>query len=78
MTTQNASEAKAENIAKMGQELGEQFSALWQELAGLHSRWGEFVELYGSKKSRIELINHTAPAFFRFGLHPVPKTPSLV
>ena len=66
MATQTADESKAENIAKMGQPLGEQFSALWQEIAGLHSRWGEFVELYGSKKSRIDLLNQTAPAFFRF------------
>lgn len=66
MSQQTAAQAKDENVAKMGQALGEQFSALWQELAGLHSRWGEFEEMYGTKKSRIDLLNESAPAFFRF------------
>lgn len=66
MSTVSAKDAKVANVGKMGQALGEQFSALWQELAGLHSRWGEFVDLYADKPSRIELMNRIAPAFFRF------------
>lgn len=60
----NPKEAKAENIRHMGDELGAQFSALWQEVANLHSKWSEFVELFGSKPARIDLLNQAAPAFF--------------
>jgi hypothetical protein len=60
-----AAEAKADNIAVMGQSLGEQYSALWQELVWLYRVWGEYVELYGTKPSRVELLNRAAGSFFR-------------
>jgi hypothetical protein len=60
-----ASQAKAENILKMGQELGDLYSALWQEIAWIHSKWDEYVVLYGTKPERIDLLNRAAPAFFR-------------
>jgi hypothetical protein len=50
---------------KMGEALGAQFDALWIEVVWLHRNWGEFVELFGSKPSRLELLNQTAPTFFR-------------
>jgi hypothetical protein len=65
MTNQTAAEAKDECIAKMGEPLGTQYAELWQELAQLHMTWSEFVELFGKKKSRIELLNNAAPYFFR-------------
>lgn len=49
----------------MGEPLGTQYAALWQETAHLYLTWGEFVELYGTKSTRIELLNRAAPAFFR-------------
>jgi len=60
-----ADEAKKQNVAKMGEPLGNQYSALWQEVAQLYINWAEFVELYGTKPQRIELLNRAAPAFFR-------------
>jgi hypothetical protein len=60
-----AEEAKKTNIEKMGAELGVQYSALWQEVALLHRNWGEYTALFGTKPSRIDLINRTAPYFFR-------------
>ncbi len=48
----------------MGEALGTQFDALWQEVAQLHLNWGEFVELFGSKPKRIDLLNQIAPQFF--------------
>jgi hypothetical protein len=39
----DAPEAKARNIEVMGQELGAQYSELWQEIAYLHMKWGEYV-----------------------------------
>jgi hypothetical protein len=59
-----AEESKASNIEKMGRELGEQYSELWQDIAHLHMKWGEYVVLFGTKPSRIDLINRAAPAFF--------------
>src|SRR6266851_3091775 len=65
MTEQTAEEAKKASIAKMGTALGEQYSALWQEVTLINMRWHEFVELFGTKKTRIDLLNRAAPFFFR-------------
>ncbi|HMK80138.1 MAG TPA: hypothetical protein VK438_10840 [Xanthobacteraceae bacterium] len=60
-----AEEAKSQHIEKMGRELGEQFSQLWQELAYLHANWAEYVILFGTKPERVRLLNDASPAFFR-------------
>lgn len=60
-----AAEAKSENIHAMGHELGALYDALWQQVAWLHKKWDEYVQLFGTKPSRIKLLNETAPAFFR-------------
>ncbi len=49
----------------MGKPLGTVFHALWQELAWLYTKWGEYVALYGTKSSRIDLMNRSAPRLFR-------------
>ena len=49
----------------MGEELGSLYHALWQEVVWLHTEWGEYVQLYGTKPSRIRLLNEAAPSFFR-------------
>lgn len=60
-----AKEVQTEYVKHMGTSLGEQFSALWQEVAWLYLKWGEYVELFGTKPSRIKLLNNAAPGFFR-------------
>jgi hypothetical protein len=60
-----AEEAKLENIKRMGEPLGKLYSALWQEVSWLNFKWTEYVELFGTKPSRIQLLNKAAPAFFR-------------
>jgi hypothetical protein len=60
-----AEETKREYIERMGEPLGKLFHALWQEVAWLYSKWAEYVELFGEKPSRIELLNEAAPGFFR-------------
>lgn len=60
-----ADEAKKRNIEKMGEALGTQYSALWQEVALLYWNWAEYVELFGKKSERIELVNRAASYFFR-------------
>jgi hypothetical protein len=65
MIEQTAEEAKKANIAKMGEALGDIYSALWQECALLHFDWLEYNELFGTKPERIVLMNEVAPQFFR-------------
>jgi hypothetical protein len=64
MVNRTAVEAKADNIVEMGEPLGELYSALWQAVATVHVYWKEYVELFGSKPERIDLLNRAAPAFF--------------
>jgi hypothetical protein len=65
MAEQTGAEAKEQNIKAMGEALGVQYSQLWQEIAQLHISWAEFVELFGTKTSRVELLNRSAGHFFR-------------
>jgi len=60
-----AEESKADHIERMGNELGRLYDALWQEVAWLHVKWREYVTLFGTTPSRIELLNKAAPSFFR-------------
>lgn len=49
----------------MGPELGSIYDALWQQLAWLHRNWSEYVVLFGTKESRVVLMNEAAPSFTR-------------
>lgn len=60
-----ADEVKKEHVEKMGDDLGSLFHELWNEVVWLYSKWDEYVELFGTKPSRIELLNRSAPLFFR-------------
>jgi hypothetical protein len=59
-----AQQTKKANIAVMGKELGELYSALWQEVVWIHSKWGQFVALYGTRPERVELLNRASAPFF--------------
>lgn len=52
-------------VEVMGDDLGSLYHALWNELAWLYSKWEEYVELFGTKPSRIDLLNKAAGHFFR-------------
>lgn len=60
-----AQESKVANIDAMGEPLGSVYSELWQEVAWIHQRWAHYVELFGTKPERIDLMNQAAPALFR-------------
>jgi hypothetical protein len=62
---QTPEEVRQGFIKSMGEKLGSSFYVLWQELSWLYTKWREYVELYGAKPSRIELLNKAAPRFFR-------------
>lgn len=64
MNYRTAEEAKKQNTEKMGEALGAQFSALWQELVRVNMVLSEFVVLYGTKPSRVEILNQAASNFF--------------
>lgn len=56
---------KKEYIVCMGEPLGKLFYALNQEVEWLYMKWNEYIALYGTKPSRIDLLNKVAPLFFR-------------
>lgn len=60
-----AEETKAQYVSVMGSELGPVFYALYNELVWLHLRWRQYVTLFGTKPTRIELLNRAAGLFFR-------------
>jgi hypothetical protein len=64
VTEFTADETRKRNIETMGEPLGEMYSALWQAIAMVYVYWKEYVELFGNKPSRIDLMNSAAPAFF--------------
>jgi hypothetical protein len=61
----SAADAKSDHVAKMGEEIGLVYDALWQEVAWIHKKWEEYVALFGTSQGRIELLNEAAPSFFR-------------
>lgn len=64
MGRKNAEELKNEMIDKLGKDFGLLLNSLDNEITGLTFRWIEFVELYGTKETRIELLNKSAPFLF--------------
>jgi hypothetical protein len=58
-------ELKARYIEKMGQPLGTAFHHLVQDLAHLHLKWNEYLQLFGRGQERVDLLNRSAPLFFR-------------
>lgn len=64
-STLRADESRQKNVAAMGDPAGLIYSELWQELAWLYRVWAEYVALFGTKESRVDLLNAAAPAFTR-------------
>lgn len=60
-----ADESRQHAVDAMGEELGRFYHALSNELAWLYLKWGEYVALFGTKPSRINLLNKAAGNFFR-------------
>lgn len=49
-------ETRRDYIDKMGESLGEQFHALWQQVVWLHVKWAEGVALF-SDPDQIEQVS---------------------
>ena len=58
-------EAREDYMRCMGEGLGRAYHLLWNECALLHMRWEEYIELFGSDAENFEVMNDTAPGFFR-------------
>lgn len=64
MTIKQPDEIKQEMTTKMGDEFGSLFYHLYNETVWLTIKWLEYKELYGTKPSRIDLMNQAAPQIF--------------
>ncbi len=60
-----AHEVESRYVRAMGSELGKVYFRLWNECTWLHWKWAEFVTLFGTKATRVELLNKAAGGFFR-------------
>ena len=60
-----AEEAKADHQARMGDEVGAVYTALWQEVARIHKKWAQYVELFGTSPERIAVLNQAASQIHR-------------
>jgi hypothetical protein len=49
----------------MGDDIGAVYSALWQEVAWIHKKWAQYVQLFGTNPERIAVLNQAAPSMFR-------------
>ena len=65
MTHQTAEEVRQKHIECMGEELGELFFLLKQEILRLYLQWNEYANAFGDKESRVELLNRVAGGFAR-------------
>jgi hypothetical protein len=63
--TQTASEVRNNNIETLGLDLGALYTELWQDLARLHLKNEEYLALFSADPARFELLNRSAPRFFR-------------
>jgi hypothetical protein len=63
-TLRSAEEIELEYVGVMGDELGLFFDALYTEVAWLHDKWREFVQLFGTSEARIDVLNEAASRFF--------------
>ena len=61
----SAEEVKQKHLDKLGKELGSLYNELGNEISWLYLKWADYVELFGTNPTRIDLLNKSAPVFFR-------------
>jgi len=57
-------EIKDQIISSMGPDFGSLFYEFRNEILTITYMWDEYEELYGTKESRIDILNESAPTFF--------------
>lgn len=53
-----------QNKQAMGEKLGKLYTVLSRELVWLYRQWYEYGALYGTKQSRVDILNRSASDFF--------------
>ena len=61
----SAEDIRKKHLNTLGPELGPVYNALYNKCAWLHIKWQQYIELYGTKPERIDLLNRAAGLFFR-------------
>lgn len=61
----DAEGVRQQHLDALGPELGPVYHDLYNQCAWLYVKWHQFLVLYGTKPERIDLLNRTAPLFFR-------------
>jgi hypothetical protein len=64
MGSKTGEQVRNEMVEKLGYDFGCLLNSLYNEISWLTFKWIEFRELYGTKESRFEIMNKTAPFFF--------------
>ena len=62
---QNADEVNAHRMKTLRPELGLVYNAFYNKCVLLHVKWRQYLELFGTKPERLDLLNRSAPGFFR-------------
>jgi hypothetical protein len=57
-------ENSLEAPSNMPSDLLQVYESLWQEVAGLHSRWVIFCQLFTVSESQVDFLREMAPSFF--------------
>lgn len=63
-TEKTEAQIRDEKIARMGPELGDVHFLLWKDLTWLHFEWDQYVVLFGTDPTRVDVMNNSAPRFF--------------
>ena len=64
MGSKSGEQVRDEMVEKLGHDFGRLLNSLYNEISWLTFKWIEFRELYGTKESRFDIMNKTAPFFF--------------
>jgi hypothetical protein len=62
-------EARKRCVQALGEDLGQVYYDLFEELVWLHDKWAQYCELFGKDQQRVELLNKVAPRFFWYLQH---------
>jgi len=60
-----ADEVLAGHILALGADAGGVYNAIWNELGYLHLKWSQYRELFAGSEARFDVLNRSAPTFFR-------------
>jgi hypothetical protein len=64
VTSLSAEQVLARNTEAMGPALGPIYTALCDELVWLHMKWANYLAIFGTSSTRVELANRAAGSFF--------------